>query len=697
MDWDQGNNEIECEEMNISPSTSREISVGRRNEKTKQPAIGIDLGTTYSCVGVWENGRVEIITNDLGNRTTPSWVAFTQTHRLIGKAAKNQAAMNPSNTIFDAKRLIGRNFDDPIVQDDMKHWPFKVIADPNDTTNGTNSPVFVVNYKDEEKLFFPEQISAMILEKMKEIAENYLGKKVKNAVVTVPAYFNDAQRKATKDAGVIAGLNVLRIINEPTAAAIAYGLDKELIGYNNGVKRNILVFDLGGGTFDVSIVTVRKDVFEVIAVTGDTHLGGGDFDRRLVVYLVAEFERKYNKKLGDNPRALARLTTSCERAKRSLSSTTNASIEIDCLFDGIDFCTTITRARFESLNIDLFDNCLELVVKCLEDAKMSKSNVHDIVLVGGSTRIPRVQQMLRDYFNGKELCRRINPDEAVAYGAASHAAILAGVGDHKDIVLFDVTPLSLGIEVYDTSMLVVVPRNTIIPIKMYARNLETPYDNLVAAIFRIYEGERFKAKDNTFLGEFILHDIPPRPKGASLFDVCFEMDANGILTVSAHLVGTYNMNQVTITEHNERLKKYAIDRMVKEGEIYKAQDEEFKKAMEAKTALESFIEEVRLKVRQCPDTISEDKKRLVEDAIERTMGCLDWNHQCGDVSLFEQKKAELLSVSDHVFVEEIPKIEVDDESDDLDSFHSLEDDEFDDLDSFHSLEDDDLESVNSLF
>ncbi|KAH9625901.1 hypothetical protein KSS87_003415 [Heliosperma pusillum] len=644
---------------------------GRWNEK-KQPAIGIDLGTTYSCVGVWQHGRAEIITNDLGNRTTPSWVAFTQTQRLIGNSAKNQAAMNPCNTIFDAKRLIGRKFDDPIVQDDMKHWPFKVIADPNDTTNG-NNPVFVVTYKDEEKLFFPEQISSMILGKMKEIAENYLGKVVNDAVVTVPAYFNDAQRKATKHAGVIAGLNVLRIINEPTAAAIAYGLNKELIGYNDGATKNILVFDLGGGTLDVSLVNVRKDVFQVIAVTGDTHLGGGDFDRILVKYLVAEFERKYKKKLGDSPKALARLTAACERAKRSLSSTTNTSIEIDCLFDGIDFCSTITRARFESLNMDLFDNCLELVVNCLEDAKMTKSDVHDIVLVGGSTRIPRIQQMLQDYFNGKELCKRINPDEAVAYGAAAHAAILAGFSDHKDIVLFDVTPLSLGIEVYDTSMLVVVPRNTSIPNKMFARNLETPSDNLVAAIFRIYEGERLEAKDNNFLGEFMLYDIPPGRKGAFKFDVCFEMDANGILTVSAELIGTCIMDKITITEHNERLSNYKIDRMVKEGEMYKAQDKEFKRAIEAKTALETYIEEVKLMVRQCSDAIIDEETRLIEDEIERTIGWLDWNYLCGDVSVFQKKKAELQSVYDDVFGEKRLKTQVTElqEDDDIESFYSL--------------------------
>ncbi|XP_074270826.1 heat shock cognate 70 kDa protein-like [Silene latifolia] len=546
----------------------------------------------------------------------------------------------------DAKRLIGRKFSDETVQDDMKHWPFKVIADPNDITDA-NNPVIVVTYKDEQKLFTPEQISSMILVKMKEIAETYLGKEVNEAVVTVPAYFNDAQRQATKDAGVIAGLNILRIINEPTAAAIAYGLDKELTGYNVGT-RNILVFDLGGGTFDVSLVAIKKDEFEVKAVSGDTHLGGGDFDTRLLGYLLAEIERKYKKKLSDNPRALGRLRAACERAKRNLSSTTETSIEIDCFFDGRDFSSTITRARFEKLNHDLFEKCLEPVDKCLTDAKMRKTDVHDIVLVGGSTRIPKVQQLLQDYFNGKELCRNINPDEAVAYGAASHAAILAGVRDYKDIVLVDVTPLSLGIEVLDDSLFVFVPRNTPIPTKMH-RTLQTEHDNQETSLFSVYEGERFIAKDNHLLGEFRLYNLPPRPKGECKFDVCFEIDANGILTVSANLIGTNNKDQITITEHCGRLTQDEIDRMVNEGEMYKAQDAELKRIMEAKTALEDYIEEFMMMLRRCRDVMSEDEKKLIEDGIERTVGWLDWNHLCRDVSLFEQKKAELRKVCDHVF------------------------------------------------
>ncbi|XP_074270758.1 heat shock 70 kDa protein 18-like [Silene latifolia] len=628
------------------------------SRKQKQPGIGIDLGTTYSCVAVWQHGRVEIITNNLGNRTTPSWVAFTQTNRFIGEAAKNQASMNSTNTIFDVKRLIGRKFSDETVQDDMKHWPFKVIADPNDIIDA-NNPLIVVTYKDEEKLFTPEQISSMILAKMKEIAETYLGKEVKDAVVTVPAYFNDAQRLATKDAGVIAGLNVVRIINEPTAAAIAYGLDNELTdGYNNKVAKNILVFDLGGGTFDVSLVAVQKDLFEVKAVNGDTHLGGGDFDTRLVGYLVAEIERKHKKKLGDNPRALGRLRAACERAKRNLSSTTETSIEIDCLFDGNDFCSTITRARFEKLNLDLFEKCLEPVDKCLKDAQMRKADVHDIVLVGGSTRIPKVQELLQNYFEGKELCTRINPDEAVAYGAASHAAILAGVGDHKDTVLVDVTPLSLGLEVNeDAVMNIFIPRNTTIPTKI-SKTGYTSKDNQEAVQLSVYEGERLIAKDNNFLGKFLLYNLPPRPKGECKFDVCFNIDADGILTVSANLIGTNNKDEITITDHCGRLTKDEIDRMVKEGEIYKAQDEEFKRAIEAKTTLENYIEDVTMMVRRRRHMMSEDEKRLIEDAIKRTMGWIDWNYLCGDVSLFELKKAELRSVCDYVLGKKSRKTKV---------------------------------------
>ncbi|XP_058736660.1 heat shock 70 kDa protein 4-like [Vicia villosa] len=605
-------------------------------KKYEGVAIGIDLGTTYSCVGVWQeqNDRVEIIHNDQGNKTTPSCVAFTNTQRLIGDAAKNQASSNPTNTVFDAKRLIGRKYSDSIVQNDLLLWPFKVIQGAND------KPMILVNYKGEEKHFVAEEISAVILMQMREIAEAFLESPVKNAVITVPAYFNDSQRRATKDAGHIAGLNVIRIINEPTAAALAYGLQKRV---NCVDQRNVLIFDLGGGTFDVSILTIKNKDFEVKATAGDTHLGGEDFDNRMVNHFVKEFKRKNKEDISGNPKALRRLRTACERAKRTLSYDIETTIDLDVIHQGIDFASSITRAKFEELNMDLFEKCIDTVNSCLADAKMEKSSIDDVVLVGGSSRIPKVKQLLQDFFKGKELCKSINPDEAVAYGAAVQAALLSeGFKNVPILVLSDVTPLSLGISLHGDIMSVVIPRNTSVPFKN-TQGYVTFSDNQSSVPFSVYEGERVIATENNLLGMFDLK-VPLAPRGLPI-KVCFTIDADGILNVSAEEETSCYRNGITITNENGRLSREEIERMIQDAENFKVQDMKFKEKVEARNALEYYLYTVRKVMKD--DCVSSKlnpvDKVKINSAMIKGESMIDDNNQ-EDTFMFVDCLKELVSV-----------------------------------------------------
>ncbi|XP_058736811.1 heat shock cognate 70 kDa protein-like [Vicia villosa] len=606
-------------------------------KKDEGYAVGIDLGTTYSCVAVWQeqHGRVEIIHNDQGNKTTPSFVAFTQDHqRLIGDAAKNQAATNPQNTVFDAKRLIGRKFSDSIVQKDMMLWPFKVIAGVDD------KPMISLDYKGHEKHFSAEEISSMVLTKMREIAEAFLVSPVKNAVITVPAYFNDSQRKATIDAGAIAGLNVLKIINEPTAAAIAYGLEKrsKYVG-----ERNIFVFDLGGGTFDVSLLTIKDDVFQVKATAGNTHLGGEDFDNRMVSYFVEEIKRKKKLDIIGNPKALRRLRTACEKAKRTLSFANVTNVEVDALFQGVDFSSSITRAKFDEINMDLFEECMETVEKCLTDAKMDKTNVDDVVLVGGSSRIPKVQR------GRKEVCKGINPDGAVAYGAAVQAALLTGsFNSVPNLVLMDVAPLSLGCMLLHDVMSVVIPRNTSIPVKK-TKQYFTTIDNQLKVSIGVYEGERPKAIDNHLLGSFVLSGLTPAPRGHPL-DVCFNVDQNGILTVSAMDKSTGSTNAITITNNKARLSTEEIKRLIQEAQDFHIEDKKFLRKAEVMNALDHCVYKMRnaLKKKDINLNLSSEENKKIKDAITMATNLLDENEQQNGIDVLEDHLNKLESMYQRV-------------------------------------------------